>query len=148
MSEYVFLIKLQASYLRHGAVIVTTALHSIKSELMFSAGPIPARSVLEISDGEDLWQWSCLEIRLNAFRSFTIPLKRFRIIIASPCNFFKNETPKQVFSCELCEIFKDIFIKNLSGGCFLIFAKSFIIDVWKGPKYASDYTCISQRNFF
>ena len=41
----------------------------------------PAPSVLEISDGEDLWQWSQLEIRLNAFRWSTIPQKQFIIII-------------------------------------------------------------------
>ena len=41
----------------------------------------PARSVSEIRDGEDLWQWSRLEIRLNAFRRSTIPQKQFIFII-------------------------------------------------------------------
>ena len=52
-----------------GALVITTAqLHSTKPELRFSAGSNPARGVPEIRDGEDLWQWSRLEIRLNAFR--------------------------------------------------------------------------------
>ena len=37
--------------------------------------------VSEIRDGEDVWQWSRLEIRLNAFRQSTIPQKQFIIII-------------------------------------------------------------------
>ena len=35
----------------------------------------------KIRDGEDLWQWSQLEIRLNAFRRLTMPQKQFIIII-------------------------------------------------------------------
>ena len=34
-----------------------------------------------LRDGEDLWQWSWLEISLNAFRWSTIPQKQFIIII-------------------------------------------------------------------
>ena len=52
----------------------------IKPELRFCAGSNPARAVLEICDGEDLWQWSRLETRLNAFRQSTIPQKQFIII--------------------------------------------------------------------
>ena len=43
----------------------------------------PALGVPEIRDGEDLWQWSRLEIRLNAFRRSTIPQKQFIIIITN-----------------------------------------------------------------
>ena len=51
--------------LEHGVVVMTTAkLHSSKPELRFCAGSNPARDVSEIRDGEDLWQWSQLEIRL------------------------------------------------------------------------------------
>ena len=32
---------------------------------------------------------------------------------ASICNFIKNETLAQVFSCEFCEIFKNTFIEHL-----------------------------------
>ena len=58
---------------RRGVTVITTAqLHSTKPELRFCAGSNPACSVSEIRDGEDLWQWSRLEIRLNAFRRSTI----------------------------------------------------------------------------
>ena len=43
--------------------------------------PNPARGGLEIRDGENLWQWSQLEIRLNTFRRSAIPQKQFMIII-------------------------------------------------------------------
>ena len=67
---------------RRGVVVITTAqLHSTKPELRFCADSNPARGVSEIRDGEDLWQWSRLEIRLNAFRLSTIPQKQFIIII-------------------------------------------------------------------
>ena len=63
-------------------VVITTAqLHSTKPGLRFCAGSNPARGVFEIHNGEDLWQWSRLEIRLNAFRRSTIPQKQFFIII-------------------------------------------------------------------
>ena len=67
---------------RRGAVVITTAqLHSTEPELKFCAGSNPARGVSEIRDGEDLWQWSRLGIRLNAFRRSTIPQKQFTIVI-------------------------------------------------------------------
>ena len=67
---------------RRGVVVITTAQpHSTKPELSFCAGSNPARGVSEIRDGEDRWQWSRLEIRLNAFRWSTIPQKQFIIII-------------------------------------------------------------------
>ena len=73
-------------------VITTAQLHSTKPELRFCAGSNPARGVSEIRDGEDLWQWSLLEIRLNAFRRSTIPQKhsskkiRHRYL---PCKFLR-----------------------------------------------------------
>ena len=67
---------------RRGVVVISTAqLHSTKLELRFCAGSNPARGVSEICDGENLWQWSQLEIRLNAFRRSTIPQKQIIIII-------------------------------------------------------------------
>ena len=56
-------------------------IHSPKPEIKFCAGSNPARGVLKIRDGEDLWQWFRLEIKLNAFRRSTIPQKHFIIII-------------------------------------------------------------------
>ena len=65
-----------------GVVVITAAqLHSTKPELRFCTGSNPARGVSKIDDGEDLWQWSRLEIRLNAFRWSTKPQKQFIIII-------------------------------------------------------------------
>ena len=58
------------------SIISTAQLHSIKPEIMFCAVSNPARSVVEIRDGEDLWQWSRLEIRLNAIRRSTILQKQ------------------------------------------------------------------------
>ena len=55
-------------------------LHLTKPELRFCAGSNPARCVSEICDGEDLWQWSRLEIRLTVFCLSTIPQKQFTII--------------------------------------------------------------------
>ena len=67
---------------RRGVVVITTAqLHSTKSELKFCAGSNLARSMSEIRDGENLWQWSRLEIRLITFRLSTIPQKQFITII-------------------------------------------------------------------
>ena len=54
---------------------------STKHELRICAGSNPACSVSEIRNGEDLWQWSRLEIRLNTFRQSTIPQKQFIIVI-------------------------------------------------------------------
>ena len=64
-----------------GLVVITTAqLHLAKPQLRFCAGSNPARSVSEIQDREDLWQWFRLEIRLSAFLRWTIPQKQFIII--------------------------------------------------------------------
>ena len=46
----------------------------------FGTGSNPAHGMSGIHDGEDLWQWSWLEIRLNAFLQSNIPQKRFIII--------------------------------------------------------------------
>ena len=67
---------------RRGVVVITTAqIHSTKPELRFCADSNRARGVSEIRDGEGLWQWSRLEIRLKAFCRSTIPQKQFIIII-------------------------------------------------------------------
>ena len=60
--------------------ITTAHLHSTNPEFMFCAGSNPACGVSHICDDEDLWQWSRLEMRLNAFRRSTIPQKQFIII--------------------------------------------------------------------
>ena len=55
----------------------TAQLHSTKPQLRFCTDLNPACSMSEIHDGEDLWQWSQLEIRLNPFCWSTIPQKQF-----------------------------------------------------------------------
>ena len=51
---------------RSGVVVINTGqLRSMKSELKFCAGSNPARDVLEVCDGENLWQWSWQEIKLK-----------------------------------------------------------------------------------
>ena len=66
---------------RRDEVVITTAqLYSTKPELRFCAGSNPSRGLSEIRDGENLWQWSRLEIRLNAVCRSTIPQKQFIII--------------------------------------------------------------------
>ena len=48
-------------------VITTTQLHSAKLELMSCPSSNPARGVLDVYNGENIWQWSQLEIRINVF---------------------------------------------------------------------------------
>ena len=59
----------------------TAQLHSIKPDFRFCADLFPPRSVSEIRDGEDIWRWSWLEIRLKAFRWSITPQKQFIIVI-------------------------------------------------------------------
>ena len=67
---------------RRGVVVITTTqLQTSKPELRFCAGSNPIRGVSEICDGEDLLQWSRLEIKINVFRWSTILQKYFIIII-------------------------------------------------------------------
>ena len=58
-------------------LVPTAQIHSAKPELRFCIGSNPARKVSKIRDGEDLWQWSQLEIRLNPFHRSTIQQKKF-----------------------------------------------------------------------
>ena len=66
---------------RNENLIQLKQLHSTKPELRFCAVLNTTRGVSVIRDGEDLWQWPRLEIRLNAFRRSTIPQKQLIIII-------------------------------------------------------------------
>ena len=76
----IFFLTLSCCSWRRGVVITTAQLHSIK----------PERGVSEIRNGEDLRQWSRLEIRPNAFRRSTIPQKQFIIIISYRPMFHVN----------------------------------------------------------
>ena len=53
-------------------VITTSQLHLIKPELRFYTGSNPAYGVSEICNGDNLWQWSRLQIKFNVFRRSTI----------------------------------------------------------------------------
>ena len=52
-------------------------------------------------------------------RKTPVPESLFNKVAGSACNFIKNETLAQVFSCEFCEISNNVFfLQNTSGGCF------------------------------
>ena len=71
---------LHIKFLCHGVVVITTAqLHSTKSELRFYTGSNPACSVSEICDGENLWQWSWLEIRRKCLLLVNHTTKTFHL---------------------------------------------------------------------
>ena len=65
-----------------GVVVITTAqLPLTNPELKFCRCSNPAYDVSEICDGENLLEWSQLEVRLNTFRQSAIPQKQVIIII-------------------------------------------------------------------
>ena len=75
----------RASFLKpkwgRGVVIITTAQpYSAKSELRLCTVSNPAQDVSEIRDGEDIWQCSWLELKLDTFRRPIIPQKQLKEI--------------------------------------------------------------------
>ena len=104
--------KLLTDEWHRGVVVITTAqLHSTKPELRLCAGSNPA--VSEIRDGENFWQWSRLEIRLNTFRRSTIPQKQFIIIITDDFFYGRNFMPTFFLPSYLClkRMFFRVFFK-------------------------------------
>ena len=108
---------------RCGVVVVsTTQLHPTKPELKFCTGLNPTCGVSEICDGDNLWQWPLLKIRLIAFRRSTIPQKQFIIMISAPLyEFIKNQKPA------LCGALRDLVpfvqfknVKNTHGGVLIL----------------------------
>ena len=71
-------------YATQVVVITTAQLHATNSKLRFCAASNPNRGMSEIRGGEDMWQWSRLEIRLNGFRRSTIPQKQFNSATSNP----------------------------------------------------------------
>ena len=59
----------------------TTSLNEAWTKALLCAGSNPTSGVQEIYVGENLWQRSWLQIRVNAFCRSTIPQKQFIIII-------------------------------------------------------------------
>ena len=87
-----------------GIVVITTAqLHSSKLELRFmSSFSNTTWDVSEIRSGEDLCQWSWLEIRLSSFRLSTIPQKQFiKTVSMSFSSVFVIDFQRMFFHCEV-----------------------------------------------
>ena len=53
----------------------------------------------------------------------TNQIKKQPVEICYKKDFIKNETPVQVFSCKICEIFKSIFLQNTSRRLLNCFSK-------------------------
>ena len=89
--------------------------------LRLCAGSSPARGVSETRNGEDLWQWSRLEISRNAFPQSTIPQKQFIIIIiiastkrnAQPLNYYPYFLSWKLHSRFQKLIHKQKFMENV-----------------------------------
>ena len=103
--------------------ITTAQLHSTKPEIRFCSGSKPHRGVLEIRDGEDLWQWSQLKIRLNIFCRSTIPQKQF-IIINSPkqCTMKFSSVPYRSSNTTISEI--SLERKLIKEACSIYFKEN------------------------
>ena len=88
----------------------TAQLHSTKPELRFCAGSNPARGVSEIRDGEDLWQWSRLEIRLNTFRRSTIPQNNSSSLSSSSLlwKYITFRRARIFLTFKHCSLFKEL----------------------------------------
>ena len=103
----------------NGVVVTTTVQrHSTKSELRFCAGSNPASDMSEICYGEDLWLWSRLKIKPNAFCRSVITQKQFIIIkhlIASDCDDFLFEKIVRVFLFPLLPLKAEISFPFFPG---------------------------------
>ena len=76
--QFSFLIVFNSTFNRYFQILLTYVYIYIYIYIYIiwqssAPGVYPSRGVSEIRDGEDLWQCSRLEIRLNAFRLSTIP---------------------------------------------------------------------------
>ena len=78
-------------------MVITTQLSSPKFELRFCAGSHPARVVSEIRKGEDLWQWSQLEIRLDAFRRLPVNIHLNEDVLKTSWRRFTSSSSEGVF---------------------------------------------------
>ena len=118
-------------------------IHSTKLELRFSAGSNSAREVSEIWDDGDLWQWSRLETRLNAFRRSTIPQKQFNSIhyssIKLRSNFIETTLQNGCSSVKMLYIFRTDCLKNTSGR-LLLELKQLMLCCWATYKFKVLYT--------
>ena len=94
-----------------------------------NSGSNPARGISEIHDGEDLWYWSQLEMRLNAFRQWTIPQKQFIIIILIFIELYSIFSPEsRLFDCVLWQEFDFLRVYFLTGNSL------YIEHFWRKPE--------------
>ena len=112
-------------------VITTAQLHSIKPELRFCASLNLAHDVSEIRDGEDLWQCSRLEIKLNTFRRSTIPQKQFKNHL---CNSQQQTDLKSNASkcCYQCSNFT-----SLRWWCGLLYHCNMFVSLFSASSFPS-----------
>ena len=83
VTQILIYISTQYQKLRYSSDVVLqwlSLLHNFIQETKVQRKFKSCLGVSEIRNGEDLWQWSRLEIRLNAFRQLTISQKQFIII--------------------------------------------------------------------
>ena len=108
----------------HGAMqqrlsLTTAQFHLTKPELMFCSGSSPACGLSEIRDGEDLWHWSRLEIRLSTFRWPIIPQ-----------NYSSSSTNKDMarrLKQTLIKTTISIIFKILNGKCCLSIQRQLLL---------------------
>ena len=98
----------------------------------------PIHGLSEIRDGEDLWQWSLLEIRLNAFCWSIIPQKQF-IIIFIIIKYWKYNKLKKNFKNKFAKEWKHLLVDNrinfelnegVVGVVFLLLLCLFLLFPW------------------
>ena len=61
----------------------------------------------------------------NTFFNRAIPVAASDSFRFPACSFIKKGTPAKTFLCEICKIFKNIFLKNTSGWLLLLFTCNF-----------------------
>ena len=67
---------------------------------------------------EDVWTAGCerpASLFKNTFLNRTIPVAASDSFRFPGCSFIKKETPAKTLFCEICEIFKNLFLQNTSG---------------------------------
>ena len=77
---------------------------------------------------EDVWTvGSETPVRLfkNSFFNKTFPVAASDSFRFPACSFIKKGTPVKTFFCEICEIFKNIFLQNTSGWLLPVFTCNF-----------------------
>ena len=87
---------------RRGVVIITTALLHLK---ILNAGFAQVQILLSTCrrcDGENLWQWSQMEIRLNVICQSTILQKQFIIILVLMVIIISNNGKSGPFGYSFC----------------------------------------------